>query len=38
MNLEEVIKEMEDKPYLRNMGKGLLSKSLKCSTDTIRSA
>lgn len=35
MTLEQVIKEMQSKPYMLSQGKGLLSRKLKCSPETI---
>lgn len=38
MTLEQVIKEFKSKPYMLNMGKGLLAKRLHTSTDVILEA
>lgn len=35
MTLEQVVAKMEKKPYMTDMGKGKLSKWLKCSKEDI---
>ena len=38
MTVEEVVVRMQNKSYLKEMGKGSLSRMFKCSTDDIREA
>lgn len=38
MNIEDIINEFKDKPYMLRMGAGKLSKKFKCKPSEIREA